>query len=338
MYDASALYVDPYLTNFATGYRDPQYYGDILAPQTTVQTKSGKYRVFDRSNRLIFPDLRAPGTVANEVRGRVWSEDVFSTKQHSLQTFVTDEERREYASQGGLSNPAFGGGLNINVETDAVALVVGSLQRKHEKIIADTARNTATYPVGNTVTLAGAQQWDDYTNGVTSTSDPVSAILAGIRKITGLIGQPPNLLMFNAAGSSYIENHPRVVARFQYFSLAEADAYLRLTGFNGQVVQIGVGDDIYNAADNIDATFSSANFWGKDVILAYVDNADGMNIQTFMKTFVYPQPSGDLKPIDRWREENRRSDLFRQTWEYDIKVVNSSAAYLIKNAWSATAF
>jgi hypothetical protein len=63
-----------------------------------------------------------------------------------------------------------------------------------------------------------------------------------------------------------------------------------------------------------------------------------MEIQTFMKTFVYPQLGGELKPIDRWREENRRSDLFRQTWEYDIKVVNSSAAYLIKNAWSSSAF
>jgi hypothetical protein len=338
MYDASDLYVDPYLTNFATGYRDPQYYADVLAPPTTVQTKSGKYRVFDRSNRLIFPDLRAPGTVANEVRGRKWSEDVFSTKQHSLQTFVTDEERREYASAGGLSNPAFGGGLNINVETDAVALIVGSLQRKHEKLVADTARNTATYPVGNTVTLAGSQQWDDYTNGVTSVSDPVSAILAGVRKITGLIGQPPNLLMLPNAGLSYIENHPRVVQRFQNFSLQIPDAFLLLTGFQGKVVTVGVGDDIYNTADNIDATFASGSFWGKDVILAYVDPGDGMNIQTFMKTFVYPQLGGELKPIDRWREEARKSDLFRQTWEYDIKVVNSSAGYIIKTAWSSTAF
>src|SRR5215831_10470555 len=196
MYDPSILYVDPYLTNFATGYRDPQYYGDYIAPTTTVQTKSGKYRVFDRSNRLIFNDLRAPGTVANEIRGRKWSEDVFSTKQHSLQSFVLDEEPREYASAGGLSNPAFGGGLNINVETDATALVVGSLQRKHEKIISDTARNTSTYPVGNTVTLSGTSQWNDYTGAPTTTSDPVTNILTAMRAITAAIGQPPNVMLY----------------------------------------------------------------------------------------------------------------------------------------------
>jgi hypothetical protein len=251
---------------------------------------------------------------------------------------VLDEERREYLSQGGLSNPAFGGGLNINVEQDAVALVVGSLQRKHELIIANTARNTATYPVGNTVTLSGTSQWNDYTGAPTTTSDPVTNVLTAMRAITAAIGQPPNVMLFNSAGASYIENHPRVVSRFQYFSLAEPDAFQRLTGFAGTIYQVGVGDDIYNTADNIDATFSAGNFWGKDVLLAYVDNSDGMNIQTFMKTFTYPQYGGALKPIDRWREENRRADIFRQTWEYDIKVVNSSAGYLIKNAFASTAF
>jgi len=338
MYDPSVLYIDPYLTNFATGFRAPNYFGDVLAPATTVQTKSGKYRVFDRSDRLIYPDLRAPGTVANEVRGRKWSEDTFSTKQHSLQTPIHDEEHREYASAGGLSNPAFGGGLDINIERDATAVVVGSLQRKHEKVIADTARNTATYPVGNTVTLSGTSQWNDYTGGTTSASDPVTAILTGVRTITSLIGYPPNVMFLPSAGVSYIENHPRVVDRFHTFSLTQDDAFLLLSGFRGSVIQVGVGDDIYNTADNIDAAFVQGNFWGKDVILAYVDNADGMEVQTFMKTFVYPQLGGELKPIDRWREEARKSDLIRQTWEYDIKVVNSSAGYLIKNAWATTAF
>ena len=338
MYDPSVLYIDPYLTNFATGYRAPNYFGDIISPSTTVQTKSGKYRVFDRSDRLIYPDLRAPGTVANEIRGRKWSEDTFSTKQHSLQSPIHDEERREYASAGGLSNPAFGGGLDINIERDTTAVVVGSLQRKHEKIIADTVRNTATYPVGNTVTLSGTSQWNDYTGGTSSASDPVTVILTAVRTITSLIGQAPNVMLLPSAGVSYIENHPRITQRFQNFSLSIPDAYLLLTGFTGQVVQVGVGDDVYNVADNIDAAFSAGSFWGKDVILAYVDNADGMEVQTFMKTFVYPQLGGELKPIDRWREEARKSDLLRQTWEYDIKVVNSSAAYLIKNAWATTAF
>jgi len=75
MYDPSGLYVDPILSGFSVGYQDQQLYGHRLAPETPVSALSGRYRVFDRSNWLIFPDTRAPGTVANEVVGRKWSED-----------------------------------------------------------------------------------------------------------------------------------------------------------------------------------------------------------------------------------------------------------------------
>jgi len=300
--------------------------------------KSGSYRVFDRSNRLIFPDRREPGTVANEIVGRKWSVDTYKTVQHALQTFVTDEERRELASQAGLSQAAFGGALDVNPETDAVELIVGALQRGHEKKCADAARNTANYPVGSTVTLSGASQFDDYTGGTASTSDPVSVITTGIRKISNLIGRAPNLMLMAAQGGSYIENHPRVVARFSNFSLVQPNAFELLTGFTGRIVTVGVGDDLYNAADNIDATESLTSFWGKDIILAYVDQTEGDRVLTFGKTFVYPQLGGEEKPIDRWRENSRKSDLFRQTWEYEPKIVTSSAGYLIKTAFSSGAW
>src|SRR5687768_1563262 len=195
MYDPSTLYVDPILTSFATGYRDPAYFADTLFPITRVGTKSGNYRVFDRSNRLIFLDRREPGTVANEIVGRKWSLDTFKTVQHALQSPVTDEERRELTSQGGLANASVGGALDIDPETDAVELVVGSLQRVHEKKCADMARNTANYAAGNFTTLAGASQFNDYTGGTSSTSDPVTVITTAIRTVSNKIGCAPNVML-----------------------------------------------------------------------------------------------------------------------------------------------
>ena len=338
MYDPSTLYVDPILTNFATGYREAQYYADRIMPITRVGTKSGQYRVFDRSNRLIFLDRREPGTVANEIVGRKWSVDTFKTVQHALQSPVLDEERRELASLGGLSNAAFGGALDINPETDATALVVGSLQRGHEKKVADLVRNTATYPVGNTTTLVGAAQFNDYTGGTASTSDPETVVKTAIRTITAKTGIAPNVMVVPQMGVGYIEAHPRIVARFQNFTLSAPEAFRLLTGFTGTVIEVGIMDDLYNAADNIDDAEDLQSFWGKDIWIGVVDERDGMDVQTFGKTFVYPQPNGEDKPIDRWREENRKADLFRQTWEYDLKVVNSAAGYLIKDAFGATAW
>ena len=61
---------------------------------------------------------------------------------------------------------------------------------------------------------------------------------------------------------------------------------------------------------------------------------------SFGKTFMWPPagPGGELQPTERWREESRKSDLVRTTWQYDPKITTSMAGYLIKTAFSATAF
>src|SRR5215471_13195747 len=111
MYDPGALYTDPILTNLSVGFQDESLYGAELFPLTPVNTQSGFYRVFDRSDWLIFEDRREPGSVAREVSGRKWSTDTFFTKEHSLQSSVQDEENQQLNSQGGYANPVFGGAI-----------------------------------------------------------------------------------------------------------------------------------------------------------------------------------------------------------------------------------
>jgi len=337
MYDPSQLYIDPILSGFSVGYKDQNLYGERLFPITSVNTQSGRYRVFDRSDWMIWPDRREPGTVANEIRGRKWSEDTFQTKEHSLQAPVFDEERQELTSLGGLANAAFGGALQINPERDATQLVTRSLMLGHEKKVADTLRNTANYPAGHTVTKSGTAQWNDYTGGTSSASDPVNDIITAIRVINSKIGKNPNTMVLPRWGESYINNHPRIIVRYQNFALTNPDAFRQLTGFDGTIISV---DSTYNTADNIDLTESIAlsTLWGYDVWLGFVDPSDGQEIQTFGKTFSQVYPSGGIRPTDRWREENRKADLVRTSWKYDLKIVSGIAGYLIKNAFASSAW
>jgi hypothetical protein len=341
VYDPGQLYVDPYLTNFAFGWGQQNLYGAELAPINRVNVRSGKYRVFDRSNWIIFKDRREPGAVANEVRGRKWSEDSFFVKEHSLQSPIHDEERDNYNALGGLATADAGAGLDIAPEEDATELILGSIARGHEKNVADKARNTANYAGGHSVTLAGAQQWDDYTGGEASTSNPVNDLLVGLRKVVNTLKLNANdqrariKIFLPFEGLSYIENHPRVIARFKNFSLMEENAVAKLLGFPGDFV---LTDSVYNSANNIDATEAITSFWGKDVIIAVVDERDGSDIRTFMKTFAWPYQSGDVTPVDKWREEGRKSDIVRASMRYDTKIVSNQAGYVIKTAWSAGAF
>lgn len=333
MYDPGTLYSDPILTDFSTNFRSQTFVGLRMLPQAAVNTQSGRYRTFDRSSRVRFYSRREPGTVANEVRGGRWSEDTFKTVEHSLQAAVADEERQQLNSQGGLANATFGGALQLDPERDATELILNSLLLEHELAVATLLKNTATYAGGNSITLAAADQWDNYAG---ATSDPIIILRNAIRTITSKIGVPPNRLLMNALGVGWLENHPDVVARFTNFNLTDEDAFQNLTGFEGEFVL--VGDDRYNDAD-IQASAETAAFaWGKDVILAYVEDGMSLNSVTLGKTFAQIYPDGSTRPTDRWREEGRRSDLVRTSWKWDTKITNSSAGYVIKDAFSASAW
>jgi hypothetical protein len=334
MYDPSLLYIDPVLTNLSVSLPKVQnYYGLRILPETPVRTQSGQYRVFE--------DRREPGAVAHEVVGAKWSTDTFQTHEHSLQVPIFDEERQQLTSQGGLADPVFGGALQLDPEGDAVAKAIRSIFLNHEFKASSLLRNVANYPAGNTVTLSGTSQWDNYTYGtpgvpLTVVSDPVSDILKAMRQVYAVTLRWPNTLALPTLGLSYIENHPRVIERYKNFSLTIPGAFQALTGFQGDVVLL---DSVYNAANNIDSSpLAMTSFWGKDVWIGIVDPVPGQNTMTVGKTFAEIYPDGTTRPTERWREEPRKADLVRSNFKYDLKVVASSAGYLIKTAFSPTAF
>ena len=322
MYDAWQLKdVDPFLTNFSVGYEAQDLVGLRIMPQVSVGVLAGKYRVYDRRNWMIYPDVRAQGAVANEVAGGGWSSDTFSVEEHSLQAPVEDAEREMAAS----ANADFGIG---NPESDAVEAITNSLLLGHEKAVADLVRNTGTYPVDNVLTLTGTQRWNDYTTG---DSDPIQNFRDAIDTLWRSIRRKPTLAVFSYDAWTVIENHPVLVDRFKNFTLTKPDAFKELTGFAGEIL---IAESAYNAADNIDDAEDIQDLWGQDVWLGVVDPQPSQNSRTFGKTFVYPY-QGQTRPVDRWREESRKSDLFRVTWRYDLKVTSSAAGFIMKTVVDA---
>lgn len=336
MYDPSGLYIDPILTNFAVGFKDQQLFANQLAPITRVNTASGRYRVFDRSDWLIYRSRREPGTAANEIRGRKWSEDEFSTQEHSLQAPIYDEENQQLQSMGGLANATFGGALSIDPERDATALVARSLLLERELKVSTNFRDSTNYPTNHVVTLAGASKFSDYTGGTSSTSDPVTVIKTAVQRLhidTGL--WPTDMIIpFDAVG--VIEQHPRIVDRFKNWTLNINDAWKQLIGIpQGQDFTVTTVDSKYNTADNIDADESIASFWGQDIWLGIIDPTDGIDVFTFAKTFAQIYPGGSIQPTERWYDIETKTTKVRESIKYDLKVVSGLAGYLIKNAVAA---
>jgi hypothetical protein len=309
--------VDPILSDFSTGWVAKDLVGERVAPITKTTQLNGRYMVFDRSDWLIFPDYRAIGTVANEIQGAKWSTDTYSVREHSLQAPVFDEEREQ---EGKAENFQ----LDYTLESAAVGATTRSLLLGHEKATADMFRLAANYPGGNTATLVLADQWDNYAS---ASSDPVADIEAALRQIYVSSGRAANTIVIPWLVWSYLRNHPKIVDRFTNFRLTADEAFKELTGFEGTII---IAESQYNTADNIDATESISDFWGKDVWIGIVDDTPGQRTKTFAKTFVFPYNDSVIRPVDTWREEPRKADLFRTSYRYDLKLVSNVAGFLYK--------
>ena len=310
--------VDPLLSDFSTGWEAKELIGERLAPITRTTQLNGRYMVFDRSDWLIFPDERSMGTVANEIQGAKWSTDTFNVHEHSLQAPVFDEEREQLGKAENFP-------VDYTLETAATELTTRSLLLGHEKAVADMFRLAANYPGANTATLLTADQWDNYGS---ASSDPVADIEAALRQVYVSSGRAANTLVIPWLVWSYLRNHPKIVDRFQNFRLTADEAFKELTGFSGEII---IAESQYNTADNIDATESISDFWGKDVWLGIVDTVPGQRTKTFAKTFVFPYNDSVIRPVDTWREEPRKADLYRTSYRYDMKLVSNVAGFLYKS-------
>lgn len=343
MYDPSGLYVDPILTNLSVGFPDGEFYGLSIAPETPVNTQSGRYRVYDRSHWLVYRSRREPGTVANTIAGRKWSEDTFKTQEHALSADVYWEEEQQLHSLGGLANPVFGGDLSLDPHADANEDVVGALRREHEVKVSTMVRDVANYPAGHSETLAGPNQWSDYTfvtagDPYSIVSNPVAKLRHAVQRIYLDTLRYPNtfIIPFDAVG--VIENHPRVVDRFKNWSLQVPGAWQTLMGIPEAIpINIIVADSRINQADNVDLPEDIVSLWGQDVWLGIVDPTPGQKTKTFAKTFAQIYPTGGTRPTERWQEVKRKTDVVRANWKYDVKIVSGAAGYLIKNAVAAIA-
>jgi hypothetical protein len=205
--------------------------------------------------------------------------------------------------------------------------------------VAAALRLAGNYAAGHVVTLAAATKWSDYTyvtpGIVTSViSNPVADIRAACFKVYIDTGRWPNTMTIPIDALGIIEQHPRVVDRFKNFVLTDPEAWKSLINVPAPQ-NMFIVDSKINTANNIDATESITSLWGQDVWIGLVDPNPGQKTFTFGKTFSQIYPDGSTRPTDRWREEERKSDIVRTSYKYDLKVISNTAGYLIKNAVAA---
>lgn len=315
---SGGVHVDIALTNISIAWPNNELVGNRLFPQVNVLKQSNFYYVFNREAWALDPggDVRAPGTVANEIPGMKVSTQPYFAKEHSLQTPVTDEERENVDSP-------------FKPDEDGTNLVTSKVLLQREIAIRDVVVTTSNYPAANVVTLAGTTQWSDYVN-----SDPIKNIKDAIRQVHSSLFMRPNTAIIPWAVMSVLEDHPDIIERIKYSErgILTEEIIAAVFGMPNIIIP-AVGYDSANPGQ----TSALGYLWGKDVVIAWVPPSPGLKVPAYGYEFVWGY-GGNAQVIDRWREEPRKSDLIRCSRRYDLKLTaldsngKSIAGYLIKAA------
>ena len=317
---ADNVHIDVVLTNISVAWPNNSFVGPVLFPSVPVGKQSNKYYIFGHEawQPEPFGDVRAPGTVANEIPGLNVSLDAYFCDEHALQIPVTDEERENADSP-------------LRPDQDGTELVTSKLMLQREVNIYNLVSNTALYNPALVVTNSGTTQWSDYVN-----SNPIQDMRNALRGIHGMLFMEPTHAIIPYLVMSELEDHPDFLERIKYSErgIVTPDIVASVIGIQNVIVP-GVG---WNSTANPGQAASLQYLWGKNVIFAYVPTRPGLKTPAYGYEFTFGYGAAMPQIVERWRENQRKSDIVRVSRRYDLKLVAkdanglSIAGYIIANA------
>ena len=312
---------DPILTNISLSWPNEGMVADALFPVVPVSQQYGQYWVHGRESWMAQDDERAPGTRTLEIPGLQVSREPYFAKEYALQLAIPDEEREIVASP-------------LDSDRDGTELVTSRLMLARELRMFTMATTVANYHTGHSVTLAGTDRWDDYAN-----STPIADIKAGKRQIHSAIFLEPNVIVIPYEVMSVLEDHPDFIERIKYSErgIITAEIIASVLGFQ-RVIVPGMG---FNTEPNPAQTPTISYLWGDSVVMAWVPPRAGLRIPAFAYEFNWRYPGGQVQIAERWRSNERRSDIIRVSRRYDLRMIavdsgtdGSIAGYVIKDTLS----
>jgi len=248
------LYVErPEYTGLVINYRNKQLIADDVMPRRQVGSEIFKWIEFPKADRFSIPDTKIGRTsVPNQVEFG-GTEQESKTQDYGLESFVPNKEIEQFSE----TYDPLGRASELTMELVALG---------REKRVADIVFNANTYAAANKVTLAGVDQWSDYTN-----SDPVDIML---EKLDALLVRP-NIAVLGRAVWTKLRKHPKVVSKIFGSSSTTGLVTIERLAEALEMDRIIIGTPWLNTAKKGQtATFSEV--WGKHCAFLYQSNTSEM--------------------------------------------------------------
>lgn len=313
----SAVHVDRPLTNISLAImQDPEnFIADRVFPQIPVSKQSDLYREYPRGafNRDQM-EKRAPGAqsagVGYETSTTPYFADVWAL-HHDV-----DEQTEENADE------------EVDLDFEATALL------SQQALINRDARWSASFFVTgvwtNEETLAGMDQWSDFTN-----SSPLVKIEEKKVEMGADTGLEPNTLVLGRRVWEQLKNHPELVGRLDRGqTTGPAKVLLQSLANLMELDRILVSRSIVNSAAE-GAADSHDYIMGRNALLLYVPDAPGRYTPSAGYTFTWRGFSGANAAGTRMKRFEMRPEASRRVEiesSYDQKVISADLGSMLINA------
>lgn len=314
------LHLDKALTNISLGYANEQFIADQIFKPVIVGKQSDRYYVFGMERFRQNDDLRAPGTVANEIDW-TFSDDTYFCEGHALKHFIADEEVQNADD-------------SFDLETEGTELVTEGILLNKEIDGANKVLDPNNYHADLRLTLGTGNnaKWSDYQN-----SNPILDVAMAKEAVHKKSGVRLNTLIISETVFNALKFHPKLLEVIQYVQRGIVTQELMASVFG--VEQIFVGSALKSVVTNPGQAEAGQiedlqYVWGNDAVLAYVPKRPGKKQIALGYSFMWNKDGAGAVQVYKWYEDNRRATMIQAERWYDQKIISNVAGFLFSSAVS----
>ncbi|HUX58127.1 MAG TPA: hypothetical protein VMV77_14210 [Bacteroidales bacterium] len=287
------------------------FIGLSLLPIFSVSEQSADYPVIPIEALIKLKDTaRAPRGAYNR-SDYEFETGTYACKEHGWEEPVDDSEASLYRRY-------------FDAEVVATMRSVDIILRAQEQRIASMLYNTSNLAYTNIAT-----EWS-----TASTATPRLNVMAGKASMAAASGLKPNAIGMSEKVFNNLLLTAEITSAFRYTNPIEIggfEAQKRIMAQYFGVDEILVGNAIKDSAKK-GASKSIADIWDDEyVLLAKVARTMDLRDPSLGRTFLWENDSPDNTVVEEYREEERRSNIYRVRQNTDECFVFAGAGYLLGN-------
>jgi hypothetical protein len=289
------------------------FIGTQILPAFGVAEQSADYPVIPIEAILKLKDTQRTPRGAYNRSDYEFETDTYACKENGWEELVDDVERKLYAQY-------------FDAESVATIRATDALLRRQEKRVADLVFST-----GNVTNCANVSTEWSTASACTPRSDVMDA-KDTLRKATGII---PNAGACSYTVFNNLMHSKEIQDVFQYtapIQTMNTQAQINVLAQYFQLDYLLIGGAQYDSAKK-GQSFSLSDLWDDEYFLLFKRAGDAPNLMEpcLGRTFMWTPDAPSLVVAESYRDEERRSDVYRVRQYTDEELVFAGAGYILAN-------